>query len=88
MRRYRTSGWELHLSSSSGQVKLIDDSSTNKGGNINERNFSPEYNIVSGTLEGGTTIDTRITSEDSTMGSYGTFYPSLGTLILNPDRLL
>jgi len=80
-------GWELHLSSSSGLVKLIDDSSTNNGGNTFERNFSPEYNIVSGTLEGGTTINTAAASENSTLGSYGTFYPSLGTLILNPDRL-
>ena len=80
-------GWELHLSSSIGKIKLIDDSSTNKGGNDNQRNFSPEFNIVSGTLIGGTTIDTAASSEDSTLGSYGTFYPSLGTLLLNPERL-
>jgi len=81
-------GWELHLSASSGGiVKLIDDSSTNVGGNTNARNFSPELNIVSGTLIGGTNINTAAGSEDSTMGSYGTFYPSLGALILNPDRL-
>jgi len=85
-------GWELHLSSSAGAgaakiIKLIDDSSTNKGGNTNERNFSPEYNVVSGSLSGGTTINTAAASEDSTMGSYGTFYPSLGVILLNPDRL-
>ncbi len=39
-------GWELHLKSVAGQtIKLIDDSSTNKGGNGNKRNFAPEYNI-------------------------------------------
>ena len=81
-------GWELHLGNgAANQIKLIDDSSTNKGGNTYERNFSPEYNIVSGTLVGGTTIKTAASAEDATMGSYGTFYPSLGTLILNPDRL-
>ena len=80
-------GWELHLSSSIGKIKLIDDSSANKGGNNFERNFSPEYNIVSGTLINGTTINTAASAENSTLGSYGTFYPSLGTLLLNPERL-
>ena len=81
-------GWELHLSSSIGAVHLIDDSSTNKGGNTFERNFSPEYNIVSGTLVGGTSINTAASAETpSAIGSYGTFYPSLGTIILNPAKL-
>ena len=82
-------GWELQLSSSlaNTHLKLIDDSSAIAGGNTNQRNFSPEYNVVSGTLVGGTTIKTAAASEDSTMGSYGTFYPSLGVILLNPDRL-
>ncbi|MAH43907.1 hypothetical protein CL614_09385 [archaeon] len=82
-------GWEIHLSSSvaNSTLKLIDDSSTNKGGNTNQRNFAPEYNVVSGTLVGGTTIKTAATAEDSTMGSYGTFYPNLGVIVLNPERL-
>ena len=86
-------GWELHLSASfqdgapSGtKIKLIDDSSTNNGGNSFQRNFAPEYNIVSGTLVGGTTIKTAASAEGSA-GSYGTFYPSLGVLLLNPERL-
>ncbi len=81
-------GWELHLGfGSTGKVKLIDDSSTNKGGNTNQRNFAPEYNVVSGTLIGGTTIQTTAGNENSTMGSYGTFYPNLGIIVLNPERL-
>ena len=81
-------GWELHLANGiANKIKLIDDSSTNKGGNTYQRNFAPEYNIVSGTLVGGTTINTAASSEDSTMGSYGTFYPSLGMIILNAERL-
>jgi len=81
-------GWEVHLSASAGgAIKLIDDSSTNKGGNTNQRNFAPEYNVVSGTLVGGVTINTAASAEDSTMGSYGTFYPNLGVIILNPERL-
>ena len=81
-------GWELHLGNGvANKIKLIDDSSANKGGNTNQRNFAPEYNVVSGTLVGGTTIKTAASAEDSTMGSYGTFYPSLGMVVLNPDRL-
>jgi hypothetical protein len=81
-------GWELHLSNGTGKlIKLIDDSSATEGGNNNQRNFAPEYNIVSGSHVGGTTIQTAAASEDSTMGSYGTFYPGIGTLVLNPKRL-
>ena len=81
-------GWEIHLGyGATGKIKLIDDSSANKGGNTNQRNFAPEYNVVSGTLVGGTTINTAASAEDSTMGSYGTFYPNLGVIILNPERL-
>ena len=78
-------GWELHLNAGTGVVKLIDDSSN--GPTTNQRNFAPEYNVVSGTLVGGTTIKTAASSEDSTMGSYGTFYPNLGIIVLNPERL-
>jgi hypothetical protein len=80
-------GWELHLSGSGGTVKLIDDSSTNKAGTSNQRNFSPEFNVVSGTLIGGTTINTAASSEPAASGSYGTFYPSLGVILLNPARI-
>ncbi len=88
-------GWELHLTASrqgniagvtGSKLKLIDDSSTNNGGNSFQRNFAPEYNIVSGTLVGGTVIKTAASAEGSD-GSYGTFYPSLGVLLLNPERL-
>jgi len=77
-------GWELHLNAGTGVVKLIDDSST--GPTTNQRNFAPEYNVVSGSLVGGTTIN-EVASSDSTNGSYGSFYPSLGLLLLNPKRL-
>ena len=84
-------GWEIHLSGSNNgpmgtKIKLIDDSSTNKGGNDARRNFNPEYNIVSGTLVGGTTIKTAASDEGSA-GTYGKFYPSLGVLVFNVNRL-
>ena len=78
-------GWELHLNAGGGTVKLIDDSST--GPTTNQRNFAPEYNVVSGSLSGGTTIKTTASDESSTTGTYGTFYPSLGVVLLNPKRL-
>ena len=81
-------GWELHLSSSIGKIKLVDDFSTNNGGNTFARNFAPEYNVVSGSLIGGTTIDTAASAEaPSAIGSYGTFYPALGMILLNPEKL-
>ena len=78
--------WELHLNAGSGVIKLIDDYDSTPGGTTNERNFAPEYNVVSGTLSGGTTIN-EVASADSTNGSYGSFYPSLGIILLNPKRL-
>ena len=82
-------GWELHLHSAGGagstKVKLIDDSSV--GQNTNQRNFAPEYNVVSGSLSGGTTIKTQASAESSTTGTYGTIYPSIGVILLNPKRL-
>mgnify|MGYP003152890729 FL=1 len=84
-------GWELRLhagGTGTTTIKLIDDSSTNKGGNTDQRNFAPEYNVVSGTLSGGTTINTAASAETSgNGGSYGTFYPKLGVILLNPERL-
>jgi len=80
-------GWELWLGSGANRIKLIDDSSANKGGNTNQRNFLPEYNVVSGSLVGGTTIKTAATAESATYGSYGTFYPKLGLIMLNPVKL-
>ena len=81
--------WELHLHSAGGagstKVKLIDDSSI--GQNTNQRNFAPEYNVVSGSLSGGTTIKTQASDEASGTGTYGTFYPSIGVILLNPKRL-
>ena len=88
-------GWEIHLSASrqgniagvtGSLLKLIDDSSVNNGGNNFQRNFAPEYNVVSGSLIGGTTIKTAASAEGS-KGSYGTFYPNLGVILLNPEKL-
>ena len=84
--------WELQLAG--GQVnaankktiKLIDDSSTNTS-ILNDAGIT-EYNIVSGSIQGGsTTIQKAAASEGTDSGSYGKFYPDLGVLILNATRL-
>ena len=80
--------WELNLSGhkSTMKVKLIDDSSTNTNP-INSAGVT-EYNIVSGSIQGGsTTIDTAASSEPAASGSYGKFYPDFGLLILSAHRL-
>ncbi len=77
-------GWELHLSGSKGIVKLKDDSSDFPAGTSNARNFSPEYNVVSGTIAAGTA---EAATANSDSGSYGNFYPSLGIILLNPLRI-
>ena len=81
--------WELHISGGfdtnpqASILKLIDDSapglssavppSTHLGGRV--------YNIVSGSLVGGTSIKTAAT--DQANGGLGLFYPDLGILVFN-----
>ena len=83
-------GWEIHLQGNSkgSKIKLIDDSSANAGGTNNARNFGPEYHVVSGTLSGGTTIKYQHNNSiHDTLGTYGSFYPKLGIILLNPRKL-
>ena len=84
--------WELQLAggqvnaSNKKTIKLIDDSSTN----TTTRNDAgvTEYNIVSGSIQGGSTsIHKAAASEGTDSGSYGKFYPDLGVLIINATRL-
>jgi len=79
--------WELHVSGGFDEplakvVKLIDDSSavaqtSDLGGRV--------FNIVSGSLVGGTTIKTAAASQ--TNGGLGLFYPDLGLLVFNGHSL-
>ena len=83
-------GWEIHLQGNSkgSKIKLIDDSSANACGTNNARNFGPEYHVVSGTLSGGTTIKYQHNNSiHDTLGTYGSFYPKLGIILLNPRKL-
>ena len=84
--------WELQLAggqvnaSNKKTIKLIDDSSTNTS-ILNDAGIT-EYNIVSGSIQGGsTTIQKAAASEGADSGSFGKFYPDLGLIILNATRL-
>ena len=74
--------WELHLDSGNNVVKLIDDSgaatnpTVNQGGRV--------FNVVSGTIAAG--IETAAASEGGE-GAYGLFYPDLGIILLNAQKL-
>ena len=82
--------WEIKLGNSgSGAghfVRLIDDSSTNTTP-INANGVT-EYNVVSGSIQGGsTTIKFSASDMNDATGSYGKFYPDLGLIILNAHAL-
>ena len=92
--RMEAGGWELHIGSgsfgagaSAGHViKLIDDSSTSGGtGEARSALASPEYSVVTGSIANG--VHTAASSMSSPTGSYGTFYPKLGVVLLNPTAL-
>jgi hypothetical protein len=77
--------WELHLSSSAGTVKLIDDSgattdpTVSQGGRV--------YNVVSGSIASGTAVTDTAAASETTDGAYGLFYPDMGIMILNGQKL-
>ena len=76
--------WELHLTSGSNTVKLIDDSgaSTNPTIGASKR----EFWIVTGSIANGIHT-TASASAILGSGSYGLFYPETGVIILNPNIL-
>ena len=77
--------WELHLSSSAGTVKLIDDSgattdpTVSQGGRV--------FNVVSGSIASGTAVIDTAAASETTDGAYGLFYPDMGIMILNGQKL-
>jgi hypothetical protein len=83
--------WELHLSSGSEDdsnfisLKLIDDSGDKFDQNVSQGGRI--FNVVSGTLNIGSsaTIYKQASSEPS--GGYGLFYPDRGLIVLNPNAL-
>jgi len=74
--------WELSLDGGGDTVTLIDDSSTTSGVTVDQG--GRVFNVVAGTISGGVTEAASATTGD---GAYGLFYPDLGVILLNAQKL-
>jgi hypothetical protein len=74
--------WELSLDGGGDKVTLIDDSSTTSGVTVDQG--GRVFNVVAGTISGGVTEAASATTGD---GAYGLFYPDLGVILLNAQKL-
>jgi len=74
--------WELHLDGGADTIKLIDDSSTSTNVTVNQG--GRVFNVVTGSIANGVS---QSAASEASPGSYGLFYPDLGIILLNPDKL-
>ena len=74
--------WQLTLYDGTDTVKLIDDSGQkfDKITSVAGR----KYNVVSGSLNYGSTATIKYAASEQSGGGYGLFYPDRGLIILNP----
>ena len=63
--------WELHLTSGSNTIKLIDDSGANKNAQIGSS--KREFNVVSGSVLSGVYTTASASAAATNSGSYGLF---------------
>ena len=81
--------WELRLGENENRIKLIDDSGATADSSV--KASQRVFNVVSGSIASGATVEYRTAaqeqSDSATIGSYGLFYPELGLIVLNADRL-
>jgi len=77
--------WELHLTSGSNTIKLIDDSGASSNANVGDA--KREFWVVSGSVANGVHTTASSTATTTTSGSYGVFYPESGVILLNPSSL-
>jgi hypothetical protein len=77
--------WELHLTSGSNTVKLIDDSGAGADPTIGDA--KREFNVVSGSIADGIHTTASASAAATNSGSYGLFYTEMGMIILNPNSL-
>ena len=77
--------WELHLTSGSSTIKLIDDSGASANSTIASSNR--EFWVVSGSVTNGVYAAASASAAATNSGSYGLFYPEVGIIILNPNSL-
>ena len=71
--------WELKLSGSLSEIRLIDDSAATTVTDVNQA--GRVFNVVSGSITNG--VHTAASAE-TTFGAPGLFYPDLGIILLNP----
>lgn len=74
--------WQLDLATGSAHIKLIDDSSDKFDQSVSQA--GRVYNVVSGTLNVGSTSTIKTTAANEPSGGLGLFYPDRGLIILNP----
>ena len=77
--------WELHIKSGSYTIHLIDDSGAASNASIAAS--KREFWVVSGSVANGVHTTAASTATTTTSGSYGSFYPETGMVILNPSIL-
>ena len=81
--------WEIRLGTGATNVKLIDDSGATADSSI--KASQRVFNVISGSISGGTSTQYKTAAQEkddsATIGSYGLFYPELGLIVLNADRL-
>ena len=84
--------WELRLAtaessatSGSGKIKLIDDSGATTNPTVSEG--GRVFNVVSGTIAGGTADTNTTAANETSHGAYGLVYPDMGLIILNANKL-
>ena len=81
--------WEIRLGTGATAIKLIDDSGATADSSV--KASQRVFNVVSGSIASGATVEYRTAaqeqSDSATIGSYGLFYPELGLIVLNADRL-
>ena len=77
--------WELHLNDGVDTVKLIDDS----GQKFDQTTSvaGRKFNVVSGSLNIGSTSTIKTPAASQAGGGYGLFYPDRGLIILNPGSV-
>jgi len=77
--------WELTLVSGVNTLKLIDDSALKFDQSVSAA--GRKYNVVSGSLNVGSTATIKTAAASEPSGGLGLFYPDRGFIVLNPDAL-
>jgi len=81
--------WSLNLSGSNGLFTFIDDSNQTLSANSSTSKSGRVFNVVSGSIISGVSGSKIVSSSYGTSGAgFGTVYPDLGIIVLNPDVIV